>query len=303
MTKDEFKSGFVAIMGRPNVGKSTLLNAMLQDKVSIVSNIPQTTRHQIKGILNLKDAQIVFLDTPGMHNFNDPLAAHLNTIASRSLEGIDLILYVVDVARAPGKEEKRLINILLKQNVKIIMVLNKMDKGGKFINEYVSFYKSETEKFDVDPLLYYLPVSAKIGKNIDELKEILKSAMPLGAPFYALDTLTDFPQNFRIADIVREKLFMVLNQELPHSIAVEVNTIEKKKKSMYIKIIIYTQRQSQKKIIIGKKGSVLKEIGTVARADIEGIYKRKIFLDIGVTVLSDWQKKPRILKELGYWWV
>ena len=127
--------------------------------------------------------------------------------------------------------------------------------------------------------------------------------MPLGESFYDKDTLTDFPQNFRIADIVREKLFLVLSQELPHSIAVEVNTIEKKKNSMYIKIIIYVQRQSQKKIIIGKKGSVLKEVGIASRADIESIYKKKVFLDIGVTVLSDWQRKPRILKELGYWWV
>jgi GTPase len=302
MDKEKFKSGFVAIIGRPNVGKSTLLNAMLKDKISIVSSIPQTTRHQIKGILNLQGAQIVFLDTPGMHNFSDPLASHLNTIAKRSLEGVDIVLYVVDVDRAPGKEEKRLLNILVKQRVRVVMALNKMDKGGKYINDYISLWNSETAKINENPLLYYLPVSAKNDKNVDELKEILKNNMPGGEPFYDKKTLTDFPQNFRLADIVREKLFMVLTQELPHAIAVEVNNIEKKKKSMYIQVTVYVQRQSQKKIIIGKKGAVLKEAGTAARADIEGIYKRKVFLDISVTILSDWQKKPRILKEIGYWW-
>ena len=298
-----FKSGFVALIGRPNVGKSTLLNALIGNKVSIISSIPQTTRHQIKGILNLEQAQIVFVDTPGMHNFKDPLAAHLNTIARRSLEGVDLILYVVDTTRAIGNEEKRLMNLLSKQDIATIMVLNKTDANSIYLNDYINFWQNSVSSGVKNPLLYYIPVSAKKGDNIGRLRDAVCEQLPEAQPFYDNNTTTDFPLNFRIADIIREKLFLRLKKELPHSLAVEASEIEDKAKVCSIKATIYVQRNSQKKIVIGKKAQDLKTIGTEARVDIEKIVGKKVFLDIWVTVLGDWQKRPRILKKLGYWWV
>jgi len=303
MNNENFKSGFIAIVGRPNVGKSTLLNSLLEEKISIVSSVPQTTRHQIKGILNGGDYQIVFVDTPGVHSFKDKLTLHLNKIAKSSLEGCDLVLYVVDTSRRPGLEEKNILNFLVNQDIKVLMVLNKTDLGIKFFNDYIDLWKEKTEKIKKDPLIYYIPCSAKLQKNIEEVKKALIENLPCGEPFYDKDCLTDFPKKFRIADIVREKLFLNLEEELPHSIAVEVESEETKKKAVYIKINIYVVRNSQKRIIVGKNGDGLKEVGKLSRLEIEKIYNKKVFLDIWVKVLSDWQKRPRVLKELGYWWM
>ncbi len=298
-----FKSGFVAILGRPNVGKSTLLNALLKTKISIVSAIPQTTRHQIKGILNSKDSQIVFVDTPGVHSFKDSLSSHLNTVAKRSLEGCDLIIYVVDVSRAPGKEEEGLIKILTKAEVATIMVLNKIDLKQKFFNDYIDLWKEKVkESREKDCLIYYIPGSAKQGIGIDKLKTAIFENLPLGPCYYDKDSLTDFPLKFRIADILREKLFLQLDKELPHSLAVEVAEITDKKKITRIKVNIYLKRNSQKRIVVGKSGAVLKKIGSQARPEVEEIIGKKVFLDIWVQVLKDWPQRRRILKELGYWW-
>jgi GTP-binding protein Era len=298
-----FKAGFVAILGRPNVGKSTLLNALIANKISIISPIPQTTRYQVKGILNTVSAQIVFVDTPGIHSFQDKLTLHLNTVARRSLEGSDIIIYLVDVSRHPGEEEKQVIKILTQQKTKTIMVLNKIDLNLKFFNNYINLWKEETGKSKKpNPLIYYIPVSAKKNKNIDKLKQALIENLPQSHPYYDKETLTDFPLKFRIADIIREKLFLQLDQELPHSLAVEVKEIEDKKKVVSIKTSIYVIRSSQKKIVVGKSGQILKKVGTQARGEIERIYNKKVFLDIWVEVLKNWQEKPRILKELGYWW-
>ena len=304
MGKGEFKSGFVAVLGRPNVGKSTLINTLVGNKISIISPIPQTTRHQIRGILNLKDAQIVFVDTPGVHSFSDNLAAHLNTIAKKSIEGCDLIVYVVDVSRRPGQEERKLVELITAQDIKTIMVLNKTDLGDKFFNEYIDLWQQKIKAKNLeDSLIYYMPASAKTGKNMDKLKESLIENLSPGPAYYDKDSLTDFPPKFRIADMIREKLFLQLKKELPHSLAVEVETIENRKKLVYIKVNIYVKRTSQKRIVVGKQGEILKEVGSLSRPEIEKIYNKKVFLDIWVKVLADWQQKPRILKELGYWWV
>ncbi len=291
------------MLGRPNVGKSTLLNALIENKVSIISPIPQTTRHQIKGILNLENAQIVFVDTPGIHSFQDKLASHLNVVAKRAIEGCDLIIYVVDLSRRPGEEEEQLMRIISNQRIKTIMVLNKIDLGKKFFNDYIDLWKREiTESKVKDPILYYIPLSAKTGKDIDKLKDSIIDNLPQSHPYYDTDTLTDFPIKFRIADIIREKLFLGLKEEVPHSVAVEVEEIREKKKIVSVKVNIYVKRTSQKRIVVGKGGIVLKTVGSLSRLEIEKIYNRKVFLDIWVKVLEDWQDKPRILKELGYWW-
>jgi len=303
MKKGKFKSGFVAVLGRPNVGKSTLINTLIGSKVSIISPIPQTTRHQIKGILNLKDAQVVFVDTPGVHSFSDKLASHLNTIAKESIEGTDLIIYVVDVSRRPAQEEEKLLELITPKGIKTIMVLNKIDLGDKYFNDYIDLWQRKIKDKNLkDSLIYYIPASSLSGKNIDKLKKSLIENLPLGPAYYDRDSLTDFPIKFRIADIIREKLFLKLEKELPHSLAVEVEKITDKKKTVYIKVNIYVKRNSQKRIVIGKKGIILKEIGSFTRPEIEKIYNKKVFLDIWVKVLAEWQRRPRILKELGYWW-
>jgi GTP-binding protein Era len=303
MKKKNFKSGFVAILGRPNVGKSTLLNSLVGSKISIVSPVPQTTRHKIKGILNAKDAQVVFVDAPGVHSFKGHLIEYLNTLAKQALDGCDLILYVVDVSRPIGREEEKVIDILVGQREKIIMVLNKRDLGEKFINDYIAFWedKIKENKIKKSPLIYYLPVSAKTGKNISELKDVIVENLPVQPAFYDLQTLTDFPIKFRIADTVREKLFLNLKEELPHSLAVEVEAVEDKGRFIHILVNIYVNRGSQKKIVVGRKGELLKEVGMAARLEIEKIYSRKVYLDIWVKVLRNWQDKPRLLQELGYW--
>jgi len=301
MKNKKFKSGFVTILGRPNVGKSTLLNALISNKVSIISPIPQTTRYQIKGILNLENAQIVFVDTPGIHSFEDKLASHLNTVAKRALEGCDLVIYVVDISRHPGKEEGELMRIITGQKVKTIMVLNKVDLGLKYLNTYIDLWAERTEG-KRNPLIYYIPLSAKTGKDVDKLRDSILESLPESHPYYDTDSLTDFPPKFRVADIIREKLFLQLKKELPHSIAVEIEEINNKKKIVSIKANIYVKRNSQKRIVIGKGGEVLKEVGSRSRPEIEKIYNKKVFLSIWVKVLEDWQDRPRILKELGYWW-
>ena len=301
MSKEQFKSGFVTILGRPNVGKSTLLNALIGNKVSIISPIPQTTRHQIKGILNLENAQIVFVDTPGIHSFEDKLASHLNTVAKRALEGCDLVIYVVDISRRPGKEEGELMRIITGQKVKTIMVLNKVDLGLKYFNAYIDLWAGRTEG-KRNPLIYYIHLSAKTGKDVDKLRDSILENLPESHPYYDTNAVTDFPLKFRVADIIREKLFLQLKKELPHSIAVEIEEINNKKKIVSIRANIYVKRNSQKRIVIGKAGEVLKEVGSRSRPEIEKIYNKKVFLDIWVKVLEDWQDRPRILKELGYWW-
>lgn len=303
MEKENFKAGFVAILGRPNAGKSTLLNNLVGKKISIISPIPQTTRHQIKGVLNVNGAQIVFVDTPGMHSFDDNLTTHLNTIARRSIEGCDLIIYVVDTTRIPGKEEERLMEIIAGQNIKTIMVLNKIDLEGKFLNNYISAWADETKKNTKNPLIYFIPISAKTGKNSEKLMSALIENLPESPPYYDNNTLTDFPLKFRIADIIREKLFLCLDEELPHSLAVEVESIKNKQQIVRINVVIYVQRNSQKRIVVGKNGQILKQAGESSRKEIEELFKKKVFLETWVKVLGDWQRRPRILKELGYWWV
>lgn len=298
-----FRSGFVALVGRPNVGKSTILNYFVGQKISIVSSVPQTTRHQIKGILNIPDGQIVFVDTPGIHSFKDPLADQLNTIAKQSTEGCDLILYVVDVTRNVGKEEEDIVSFLVRQHVPVIMALNKIDLKQEFLSSYVEYWKQKLQDFGVqkDPLLYFLPLSAREGTNMADLKKLLIESLSEGPAFYDTSTATDFPLKFRVADAIREKLFCTLAAELPHSLAVEVAEMQDKGKIYFIKGIIYVNRISQKKIVIGTKGALLKEIGTQARYQIEKIIGKKVYLELWVEIMEDWQNKPRILQELGYW--
>lgn len=299
---NKFKSGFITIIGRPNVGKSTLLNTLLDQKISIVSAVPQTTRFQLRGILNEENIQLVFVDTPGIHLFKEKFSYHLNQVSLNSLQGIDLILYVVDIKRRPGKEEEKIMDIITKQKCKVIMVLNKVDLGKKYISSYIDLWQDKIKVLgNKDPLTYYIPVSALTKINMDKLKGAILELTPAGRPFYDQQTLTDFPVKYRAADIIREKIFVKTKQEIPHAVAVEVKEIQIKERSVYILAHIYIQRDSQKKIIIGKDGKLLKEVGQEARRDLEDIYKKKVYLELWVKTEKDWQSNPRILQDLGYW--
>lgn len=294
------RCGFVGLVGRPNVGKSTIVNYFLGEKISIVSSIPQTTRYAIKGILTRDNYQIIFLDTPGMHSYKDRLAQHLNKIASSSVFSCDLLLYVVDINRKPGLEERRLMENILKNRIKTIMALNKIDQGKHYLNDYIQDWR-QVSREDERLILYYIPTSAKTGKNMDKLLESILENLPQSKEyFYPPGIMTDFPLKFRLADIIREKLFLKLKEELPHSLAVEVEEIEDKRNIFSVSAIIYLNRPSQKQIVVGEKGNIIKEVGIQSRQDMEKILKRKVYLKLWVKVLKNWQSSPRLLKELGY---
>jgi GTP-binding protein Era len=292
----------VAVLGRPNVGKSTFINAIINSKVSIVSKVPQTTRYLVRGILNLDNAQIVFVDSPGIHSFNDNLAQYLNVVAKKSLSDIELILYMADTSRYPAREEEQVMNFLSLQKTKLIMVLNKIDIGKRFLNEYIEAWRKiiKRKKIKKDPLIYYIPISARTGKNLDELKDVIIEQLPQGPRFYDKETLTDFPLKFRIADIIREKLLSNFDQEIPHSLAVDVLEIEDKKKVVYVSASIYVNRNSQKTMVIGKNAKMIKKIGSISRKELEVVFGKKVYLDIWVKVMPSWQRNTRVLRQLGY---
>ncbi len=301
-TPEEIRTGFVALAGRPNAGKSTLMNALIRNKVSITSRVPQTTRHLIRGIFDAPDAQIVFVDAPGIHSFKKPLAQYLNAIAKKGLKDIDIVLYVADVSRQPAAEEEKVIKNILSAKTNVIMALNKIDKHVNFINDYIELWHSAEAKMRSrgSKLLYYIPVSAKTGRNLEELIGAIKENLAFGHPFYEKGTVTDFPLKLRAADIIREKLFLKLKEEIPHSVAVEIKEIEDKEKIVYIKADIYVNRVSQKRIVIGDNAQLIRDVGIASRKELEDIFNKKVYLDTHVKVIYDWQKKTRILKELGY---
>lgn len=298
MTK--FKCGFVTIVGRPNVGKSTLLNSLLEQKISIISKVPQTTRFIIRGILNLGQAQIIFVDTPGIHLFKHTLSSELNSLSFSSLEDIELILYVIDSAREPKREEEKIMDTLVKKRIPLIMALNKIDRSKKYISDYIDMWQEKSKHKRTSPLKYYLPISARRGTNLDKLKKLILEFLPLSRPFYDKDTVTDFPLSYRVADLIREKVYTLLREELPHNVAVEVEEIIQEEKLVKIQANILVSKKSQKPIVIGANANTIKEIGILARADLETLFGKKVFLELWVKLEPNWQDKPRILRELGY---
>jgi len=297
-----FKSGFVSIIGRPNVGKSSLLNALLDTKISIVSPVPQTTRYKIRGIMHLPDAQAVFVDTPGMHALKEELACQLNDVARSSIPDTELLLYVTDVTRRVGKEEDDIMRLVLGSGIPAVMVFNKIDRGSRFLADYTAAWKLQlkSSRASHDPIRYYIPVSATTGKNLGKLRQVVVELLPEHPPFYEAQMLTDFPLKFRVADSIREKLFLSLKEELPHSIAVVIEGIDDLRRLSRVKATVYVNTESQKGIVIGKGGMLLKEIGTAARKDLERMLGKKVYLELRVSVLKGWQEKPRVLADLGY---
>ncbi|AFM01914.1 GTP-binding protein Era [Desulfitobacterium dehalogenans ATCC 51507] len=291
----DFRSGFVTVVGRPNAGKSTLLNQLLGQKILIMSDKPQTTRNKIHCILTEERGQIVFLDTPGIHKPKHKLGEFMVDSALESLREVDLILYMVDTTADFGAGEEYILENLKQVKTPCILLLNKIDliekdKLLKLIKDYSA----------LKDFLAIIPISAKTGENKDELLKVIFKEMPQGPMYYPEDEVTDQPERFIMAELVREKVLQLTRDEVPHSIAVVVESVEEKKTLIKVRALIVVERDSQKGIIIGQGGSLLKEIGRLARQDIETLLGSKVFLELFVKVEKDWRNRGRSLREFGY---
>lgn len=297
MSVTAFRSGFVSIIGRPNVGKSTLLNRILGEKIVITSDKPQTTRNRIQGIHNLPGAQIVFIDTPGIHNAKSRLNRYMVEVALSSIKEVDLILLLVEAHRQPGEQEREIIDVLAGATAPVFLVLNKTDLADQgAVLALIATYR------DLYPFREILPVSAEAGLGVEGLVEQVKSYLPEGPVYFPDDILTDLPERFIVAEIVREKVFRLTRDEIPYATAVEVDSFKEREDGGLVSIAatITVERDSQKGIVIGKKGAMLRRIGTEARIEIERLLATKVFLELFVRVRKDWSENPKILKELGY---
>lgn len=291
------KSGFTAIIGRPNVGKSTLLNQILEQKIVIATNKAQTTRKRIKGIYTTEDCQIVFVDTPGIHKPLNKLGEFLLDEAKVSVPDADVVLFLVDVSTPAGKGDKWIVeNVLKNISMPVIMVLNKTDKASpKKIDENILSYRTLYPDF-----AQVVRISAKTGKNKSKLVEVIKEYIPEGEMLYPEDVVTEENMRSIVEEIVREKILINTSDEIPHSVAVRVDEYKESDDIDRIQATIFCETKSQKGILIGKGGSLLKLIGTQSRQDIEKITEKKVFLGLQVKVEKDWRKKDSILKSFGY---
>lgn len=295
--REGFKAGFIAIIGRPNVGKSTLMNRLLGHKISIISEKPQTTWNRILGIKTLPSAQLLFLDTPGIHRAHALFNREMVKTAMKALEDADLVLWMVE-APAPLTEDDQLILQALKTvKTPVILAINKIDLVKKV--ELLPVIERFAQLF---PFKEIVPISATLGDNMDRLEALLISYLPEGPPFYPPDQLTDQPERFIIGELIREKVFHLLHQEIPYSVAVEVEEMKERKEKPLIDIqaTIYVEKDSQKGIIIGSQGRMLKKIGQLAREEIEALLASQVFLNLWVKVRPHWRKDEEALRRLGY---
>ncbi len=289
------RSGFVSLIGRPNAGKSTLMNQFLKTKVAITSSKPQTTRNLIQGIYNDEDTQIVFIDTPGIHKPNHKLGKYLNEQAYYSLNDGDIILFLVDASEKLGAGDQYIIERLKSASKPVILVLNKIDKMKKEqILEKINEYK------DLYPFAEIVPVSALKKDNVSHLLKVIKSYLPDSVKYYEDGQVTNKPIEFVMAEMVREKVFRFTEQEVPHSITCVVDSVEVGKTSYHVHVSIIVDRDSLKKIIIGSKGSMLKKIGTYARKDLENLLGKKVYLELFVKTIPKWRDKEKYLADFGF---
>jgi len=293
----EFKSGFVAIVGAPNVGKSTLLNQMLGEKVSITSKKPQTTRNRILGILHQPASQLIFIDTPGVHKATHPLNIRIVDAALSALGDVDIILIVVDAANSDPAAEAFLVKKLKALKQPVVLVLNKIDLIKKSMLLEMMDAWSKAYAFEA-----IMPVAAILGEHVEELVDALESLLPKGPPLFPEDTITDMPERFIAAEMIREKVYRLTGQEIPYSTAVVVESFSEMKKGALVKInaTIHVERPSQKGMVIGKNGTKLKMIGTAARKEIERMVGTKVFLKLFVRVQKNWSKDTKALRKFGY---
>ena len=289
------KSGFIGLVGRPNVGKSTLLNAIIGKKVAITSDKPQTTRNIIEGIRTDEDSQMVFVDTPGIHKPKNRLGKILNKQAYFTVNDVDVILFLVDITEPLGKGDMFVIDVLKNVTIPVILVINKIDKLPKEeilrkIDEYKDLYN-----FDE-----IIPISAAKHDNIDRLISVLKSKLTDNIKYYDEDMYTDKPINFMVGELIREKILDLTHEEVPHSVSVVVDQMEYNRDAVNIKATIVVDRENLKKILVGKNGSMIKEIGTRARMDIEPFLCKSVYLELFVKVIPRWRDREKYLSEIGF---
>ncbi len=289
------KAGFAAIIGRPNVGKSTLMNRIIGQKIAITSNKPQTTRNKIQTVYTCEEGQVVFVDTPGIHKSKNKLGDYMVNVAQHSLKEVDVVLWLVEPTTFIGAGEKHIIEELKKCTTPVILVINKLDTIKK--EEILKIIDAYRKEYDFEEII---PVSAIKGKNIEELLTSLMKYLPYGVPFYDEDTITDQPERQIVSELIREKVLRCMNDEIPHGVAVAIDSMKFEKKICRIEATIVCEKDSHKGIIIGKQGVMLKKIGSLARPEIEDMLEMKVFLQLWVKVKKDWRDSDFLLKNFGY---
>ena len=294
--KEKFKSGFIAIVGAPNAGKSTLLNSILGEKVAITTPKPQTTRHQIKGILTGENFQAVFIDTPGIHSSKGLLNRVIVRSATQALDGVDLVLFVVDVTRRNKAAEFRVLDLLAQVKRPVILVLNKIDQIAR--DNLLPMMSEFSEQYPFEAIV---PISAKYVDGIDILLDEILTRLPEGPQYYDGTMITDQPEDMMISELIREKIFLLAEKEIPYSTTVKVERIEEPDgtRPLTIHATIFVERPTQKRIIIGKNGKFIKKAGQMARMELENLWDQKVYLDLWVKVMKNWSRNERALQELG----
>ena len=293
--KNDFKSGFVTLIGRPNVGKSTLMNYLIGQKIAITSNKPQTTRNRIQTVLTTDEGQIVFVDTPGIHKAKNKLGEYMVNVAEKTLNEVDVVLWLVEPTTFIGAGEQHIAKQLQRVKTPVILVINKVDSVKREeILPAIAAYKDIYDFADI------VPVSARSGDNTDELLRVIMKYLPYGPQFYDEDTVTDQPERQIESQLIREKALHSLQDEIPHGIAVAIDRMKMQNKVMHIDATIICERDSHKGIIIGKQGSMLKKIGSTARYEIERMLDCKVNLKLWVKVKKDWRDSEFLMKNFGY---
>lgn len=299
MENNKFKSGFVAIIGRPNVGKSTLMNQIVGQKIAIMSDKPQTTRNKIRAVYTAEEGQIIFLDTPGVHKPKSKLGDAMNRMVESALREVDIILFLVDASEKRGPGDEFIIEKLKEVRTPVYLVINKIDKVSPehllpLIDDYRTLY----------PFAQIVPVSALEGNNVNRLMEQILQELPEGPMYYPADMITDHPERFVAAELIREKVLHLTREEVPHSIAVVIDQMKEREnhpQMVDIYATIYTERPTQKGILIGHKGSLLKEIGKRAREDIEALLGTKVYLNLWIKVKKDWRNQDNYIRNFGFY--
>jgi GTP-binding protein Era len=294
----DHRSGFVALVGKPNVGKSTLLNTWLGTKIVAVSPKPQTTRNRLLGILTRPDVQVIFVDTPGIHLAKSKLGDYMVEMAKRAIPDADVLLFMVDVSQPPSRADREVAKLFssLQQDIAVILTMNKVDLAGEKEREQHTAAYQALGRFDES-----LCISALMGYNRGELLEMVVSKLPLGPCYYPEDQLSDQQERFIASELIREQVLRCLEQEVPHAVAVVVQEFEERPNDViYISANIYTERDSQKGIVIGRRGTMIKRIGQGARVSLQELLGRKVYLDLWVKVRKDWRRKEQSLREFGY---
>ncbi|MEH7457287.1 GTPase Era [Bacillus pseudomycoides] len=296
MNRKGYKSGFVSIIGRPNVGKSTFLNRIIGQKIAIMSDKPQTTRNKIQGVYTENDSQVIFIDTPGIHKPKHKLGDFMVKMAQTTLKEVDIVLFMVNAAEGFGRGEEFIIEKLQETKQPVFLVINKIDQvHPEQLLELIDQYRKLHEFAEI------VPISALDGNNVEALIGAIKKYLPEGPQYYPDNQVTDHPERFIIAELIREKVLHLTREEVPHSVAVVIDAIQKREGgAVYVNATIIVERPSQKGIVIGKQGKMLKEVGKRARFDIEALLGSKVFLEVWVKVQKDWRNKMSQLRDLGF---